>query len=258
MANVVPQLRPEQSTSGPDLFGEAWFNLVHHAAQAIASDDVDLVDRVVSQIVAGTYILHDYVVSTYRPPTYQFTLGHFDPMIDTLELSGLAIVYDVLRGDGSAGPVREAWTARIEASGRTEESARQILDLLDVATTGFPLQMAPRSAARSEWSLRLAKRIIEEGYARPRYFPLDDPPQWNAPPLIKMLGVDESMPSLSLEPRAIFAAEVLGPLSGEPEDALRSRPGLKRYFEARDHRGPPEEAEGLGSETDTSSRDEAQ
>ena len=257
VANALPHLQPEQSTSGPDLFGEAWFNLVHHAAQAIAGGDVDLVDRVFSQILTGTYTLHDYVVSTYRPPTYQITPAHLDPMIDTLELSGLAIVYEVLRGDGSADHVREAWTAHIEASGRTKESAKQILDLLDVATAGFRLQMAPRSAARGEWGLRLSKRIIEEGYARPGHFPLDDPPPWNAPPLIKMLGVDESMPRLLLDPRVIFAAEVLGPLSGETEDALRSRPGLKRYFEARDRRGAPVETEGLDGDTATSSQDEA-
>lgn len=118
--------------------------------------------------------------------------------------------------------------------------------------------MAPRSAARSEWSHALASRIIEEGYARPRYFPFDDPPPWNAPPLIKMLGVDESMPRLSLDPRAIAAAEILGPLSGETDDDLRSRPGLEHYFEARDLRGTPDEGEDLGSETDTSSQDEAQ
>ena len=257
IANALPQLQPERSTSEPDLFGEAWFHLVHHTAQAIASGDVDLVGRVASQIIAGTYILHDYVVSTYRPPTYQFTPGHLDPMIDTLELSGLAIVYEVLRDDGSAGPVREAWTTRLGASGRTEESARHILGLLDVATSGFPLQMGPRSAARSEWSLALGRRIIEEGYARPTYFPFDDPPPWNAPPLIKMLGVDESRPSLSLDPRAIFAVEVLGPLSGETEDALRSRPGLKRYFDARDRRGAPEETEDLDGDTATPSQDEA-
>ena len=257
VADAITQLQPEQSTSGPDLFGEAWFNLVHHAAQAIASGDVDLVDRVFSQILTGTYALHDYVVSTYQPPTYEVTAGHFDPMIDTLELSGLAVIYEVLRGDGSARSVREAWTTRIKASGRTEESARQILNLHDMATAGFPLQMTPRSVARSEWSLQLAKRIIEEGYARPRYFPLDDRPRWNAPSLIRMLGVDESMPRALLDPRVIFAAEVLGPLSGETEDALRSRPGLKRYFEARDRRGAPEETEDLDGDTATPSQDEA-
>lgn len=256
VANALPHLQPEQATSEPDLFGEAWFHLVHQAAEAIASGDSDLVGRVVSQIIAGTYILHDHVVSTYRPPTYQFTPGHLDPMIDTLELSGLALVYEVLRGDGSAGPVREAWTARLEASGQSEHSARRLLDLLDVATSRFPLQMAPRSAARSEWSHALARRIVEEGYARPAYFPFDDPPPWNAPPLIKMLGVEESMPRLSLDPRAIFAAEVLGPLSGETEEDLRSRPGLKHYFEARARRGSPEEGEDPVSEAELSREDE--
>lgn len=255
VANAVTQLQPEQSTSGPDLFGEAWFNLVHHAAEAIASGNVDLVDRVFSQILTGTYTLQDYVVSTYRPPTYQITRAHLDPMIDTLELSGLAIAYEALRGDGSAADVRQAWTAHIEASGRTEGSAKQILDLLDMATAGSAL--TPQSVARGEWSRRLARRIFEEGYARPRYFSLDDPPPWNAPPLIKMLGVDESMPRLRLDPRVIFGAEVLGPLSGETEDALRSRPGLKRYFEARDRRGAPEKTEGRGGDTATPSQGEA-
>lgn len=246
VADALPHLQPEQSTSAPDLFGAAWFNLAHHTEQAITSGDVDLVGRVFSQLLSGTYTLHDYVLSTYRPPTYQIGPALLDPMIDTLELSGLAIVYEALRGDGSGDHVREAWTTRIKASGRTEGAATQILNLLDAAATEFPLRLTSRSAARSEWSLRLAKRIIEDGYARPTRFPLDDSPPWNAPPLIKMLGVDESMPRLWLDPRAIFAAEVLGPLSGEAEDELRARPGLKSYFEARDRRGTPENTEGRG------------
>ena len=234
IANAITQLRPEHSTASPDLFGEAWFTLVHHAEHAIANGDVDLVQNTFSQIVDGTFVLHSHVLSTYKPPSYQVTPAHLDPVIDVLELSGLAVIYEELRGDGSAAPVREAWTTRLEASGQVKDSASYILGLLDLASSAFPLQMSPRSVARSEWGRRLANRIIEEGYARPTYLPFVDLPPWDAPRLIKMLGVEESMPSLFLDPQTIFAAEVLGPLSGESEETLRARPGLRRYFEQQD------------------------
>ena len=54
--------------------------------------------------------------------------------------------------------------------------------------------------------------------------------------MIKLLGVLQSFPSVSVSPRAIFAAEVIGPLSGESDEVLRARRGLRRYWEARDHR----------------------
>ncbi len=249
VADAITQIRPVQSTATPDVFGEAWFTLVHHAEQAIANGDVDLVKNTFAQVVTATFILHDHVFSTYTPPTFRVAVGHLDPMIDALEVSGLAVIYEVLRGDDSAAPVREAWTTRMEASRQSEASAKQILDLLDLASSAFPLQMAPRGAARSEWSLRLAKRIIDRGYARPRYLPFEGRPAWTAPPLIKILGVDESMPSLSVAPRAIFAAEVLGPLSGESEKTLRTRPGLRRYFEAKSLRGAPEDADTADDDT---------
>ena len=239
VADAITQIRPVQSTATPDLFGEAWFTLVHHAEQAIANGDVDLVQNTFAQVVTATFVLHDHILSTYTPPTYEVAAGHLDPMIDALELSGLALIYEVLRGDESAAPVRHAWTTRLEASGQSEVSAKQVLDLLDLASSAFALQLPPRGAARSEWGLRLARRIIDDGYARPGYLPFEGRPPWTAPPLIKVLGVDEAMPSLSVDPRAIFAAEVLGPLSGESEELLRARPGLRRYFAAKDVRGVP-------------------
>ena len=254
IANAVTQLRPEHSTANPDLFGEAWFTLVHHAEHAIANGDVELVQNIFPQILAGTFVLHGHVLSTYKPPTYEVTPAHLDPVIDALELSGLALIYEELRGDGSAAPVREAWTTRIEASGQVEDSARYILGLLDLASSAFPFQMSPRSAARGEWGLRLANRIIEKGHARPMYMPFGDLPPWDAPPLIKLLGVEESMPSLSLDPQTIFAAEVLGPLSGESEETLRARPGLRRYFEQWDWESG--ETHGIEDDADASGEDE--
>ena len=88
--------------------------------------------------------------------------------------------------------------------------------------------------ARTEWERKLTNRIVEVGYAIPETFPLDEPPEWNAPRLIKLLGVHRSLPSITVKPRAIFAAEVIAPLSEEPEEILRTRPSLRRYFDKRD------------------------
>ena len=75
--------------------------------------------------------------------------------------------------------------------------------------------------------MRLTNRIVEAGYAVPRIRSIftEERPVWNAPPLIKMLGVTERIcGQVSLKPRSIFAAEVIGPLSGEAEDAPEKTP----------------------------------
>ena len=47
-----------------------------------------------------------------------------------------------------------------------------------------------------------------------------------------MLNVDEAY-DLDITPGAVFAGEVLGPLSGEAEENLMDRPGLRRYYQVR-------------------------
>lgn len=235
IAEAVTRLHPERSKSGPDLFGEAWFTLVHHTEQAIASGDVGLVKSVFPKILCATMILQEHVMSTYKRPTYEFNPAILDPMIDLLELSGLAVVYDSLRDDRSADPVRQAWVTHVNSSDQPEGTAGQVLDMLDLAESSLSLGISARFAARTEWESRLAKRIVEAGFGIPDYFSSSDPPTWTAPLLIKILGVTRTMPRVTLHPHAIFAAEVIGPLSGEMEDALRARRGLQRYYEQRDH-----------------------
>ena len=246
IAEAVVELRPVQSHSAPDLFGQALFTLVHHTEQAIAGGDMELVRLVFQRVLDATLILDEHGRMTYRPPTYQVNSAILDPLIDILELSGLAMVYEVLRGDQSAEPVRQAWETYIKSCAQPESVARRVLTNLDLADGGLSFGVSPRGIARTEWGMRLSKRVVEMGYARPEYSPFDDQPSWNAPPLIKMLGVSDGMP-IFLRPRAIFAAEVIGPLSGEPEEMLRTHPGLRRYYEERELHSPsniPDEAVG--------------
>ena len=87
---------------------------------------------------------------------------------------------------------------------------------------------------RDKWETRVAQRIVNEGLAIPEYVPFEDPPLWDAPRLIKMLGVTRSLLDLSLEPYTIFAGQVLGPLSGEEDEQLRARPALREYYSSLD------------------------
>ena len=215
VAEALTELRPERSQSAPDLFGEALFTLVHHTEQAIATGDVTLVKRVFLKILAATMILEEHIVSTYKPPTYEYNTAMLDPIVDLLELSGLALIYQELRDDRSADPIRVAWGTYVQSLENPEDAAKHVLDTLDLADGGFSFGISPRSIARTEWEMRLSKQIVEAGYALPDYLPFGDQPTWTGPPLIKILGVSESMPSIHLPPRAIFAAEVIGPLSGE-------------------------------------------
>ena len=234
IAEAVTELRPEQSQFEPDYFGEAFFTLVHYTEQAITNGDVPLVETLFPKVLSATLELHRYIVTTYQPPTYRYNRTLFDPMVDLLELSGLAVIYGELLGDRSADPVCQAWVGYVQRSGRPEDVAKGILSVLDEVDGQFWFEGSQRDIARFEWGQRLSKRIVEAGYAEPDYFPFGGRQTSTAPPLIKMLGVSRSMPRISLHPRAIFAAQVIGPLSGDSEEVLRVRPALRDYYEKRD------------------------
>ena len=241
IAEALIQLRPDRTKSEPDLFGEALFTLVHHTEEAIATGDVALVEFVFPKILYSSLVLQEHVLSTYQPPTYQANATVMDPTVDILELSGLAMIYAIIRGDRSDAPVRQAWMDQLRSLPQPDEAARQVLNSLELKDGYAPLGISPRDVARSEWEIRLSSKIVEVGYAVPEYNPfVKERPPWNAPSLIKMLGVSERMQSIFLKPRAIFAVEVIGPLSEETEDTLRNRPSLRRFYQQKDFHGGQE------------------
>lgn len=237
LGEVVGQLRPDHSKTEPDYFGETLFTLIHHTERAIADGNAGIVQRVFPSILTASLKLHWHVVLTYRPPTYEFTSWVFNPILDLLDLSGLAILYEELGSEGSAEPVRQTWRAWCNSHESPGDSAKAVLDILDTIARGLP----PVSITRTKWGTYLANRVVEQGYAIPIYVPYEDSPEWNAPLLIKMLGVVESsLRSPSLNPYVIFAGEVMGPLSGESERELRSRPALRRYYDGIDRHSAPD------------------
>lgn len=234
LAKTLAKLEPDGSKDEPDYFGETLYRLTHQAERAIAEGDVALAGSIFTSILSATMKVHNYMLSTYRPPSYEITPRIFNPFLDILSLSGLALIYEALRGDQSADPVRKAWRTWINANENPKNMAKQLLDVLDLTTTGYD----PTSIRRTEWEQRASRAIREAGYARPEpaVFSFHEAPEWKAPPLIKMLNVSEYMPSIFLKPHVIFAAEVVSPLSGEDEHTKQKRPGLGRYFETSNRR----------------------
>ena len=223
-------LQPEESRSQPDYFGHAWFTLVHYTHGAVASGDTELVRRIFAGVFVGTFKLTHHVMATYTAPTYEFTPTHVDSMIDLLELSGLAIVYETLRDDQSAELVRSIWRGWLTDAEAGAARAQFILDTVDYRRSS----LMGRGLRRTEWSMRLAKDVVGAGYAQPDAIPFNGKVEWRAPTMIKMLGVHEAMPSVGLDPYVLFAGEVIGPLSGESEERLRARRGLEPYYRKRD------------------------
>ena len=235
IAEALTQLRPDQTRSEPDLFGEALFTLIHHTEEAIATGDVALVKEVFPKILYASFVLQDHVLSTYQPPTHQVNSSILDPTVDILELSGLAIIYATLRGDQSDAPIRQAWIKRFKSFAQPDEAARMVLNRLEMKDGYASMGISPRDVARTEWEIRLTNKIVESGYAVPEFNPfVEERPVWDAPRLIKMLGVTKHMPSIVLKSRTIFAAEVIGPLSGETKDVLRGRRSLRHFYEETD------------------------
>ena len=127
IAEALQGLRPDRSQSTPDLFGEAWFTLVHHTEEAIANGNVALVESVFEGVLSSTLVLQDHVISSYGPPTHQYNSAMLDPTIDLLELSGLAIIYGVLRKDRSADPILQSLDKAHRVSRTTGSCCETIL-----------------------------------------------------------------------------------------------------------------------------------
>ncbi len=234
IAAAIPELQPAASSSAPDLYGEAFFRLIHHTEEATYSGNNEVARRVFPHILPATLTLEGYLITTYGSPIYQYSPAIFDPVVGLMELSGLSMVYRELDGDQCTDPVRAAWEAYIGSMKSPETAARWFLDILDLVEHRWPPSMSAQSIARSRWQTRLARRVIEAGYAMPMYFPGFTQPEWVAPPLVKRLGITESVPSILIQPYAVFAAEVIAPLADESDEMLRSRPALELYLEEKD------------------------
>ena len=233
IAGTIVHLRPSRSKSEPDLFGQSLFTLVHHAEEAIAKGDISLVKEVFPQTLWGSLVLEEHLRATYQAPTYRVTAAIFDPTVDILELSGIAMVYASLRGDQSDQPVIDAWKNQLSSLGQTDAATR-ILNVLEIVD-GYPsMGISHRSIARTGWEMRLSREIEDYGYAHPEFHTFEEEPRHrNAPPLIEILGISGRGGRMFLKPRTVFAAEVIGPLSGESEEVLRSRQGLRYYYQKK-------------------------
>ena len=236
IADALIQLQPEQSKSEPDLFGTAHFTLIHHTEGAIADGDVALVTEVFPKVLSSAFVLQEHVLSTYLTPAQQINSALLDPTVDILDLSGLAMIYATLRDDQSDVPIRLAWTSMLNSlPGLTPDlAAKLVLDRLEIADSYSRLGITPRDIARTGWETRLSKKIVEAGFAPPAYNSFGKPQPWSAPPLIKMLGILDRGGPMWLKPYAIFAAEVIAPLSAETEELLRKRRALRIYYDRRD------------------------
>ena len=230
IATTLADLSPEHSKSSPDYFGEAFFTLLHHTEKAIASGSTSIVQSTFPTLLDAAIALHNHLITTYRPPTYDYPSPALYPIVDILELSGLALLYAAVRDDRSAEPICRTWQAWASSMPNQAKAATEILDLVDATASGLPAI----SMIRDAWGRRLAKHIIDSGYAPPEYSGFGDPDPWNAPILIKVLGISRPLPYTDLDPHIIFAARVIGPLSDESEEILRRRGGLERYFRKLD------------------------
>ena len=231
-AETLSELEPDRLKFSPDLFGHIWFTLLHHVEEAIANGNTEFVTHASRHLIPAAFRFEAYLLSTYHPPTYRTTATTVDPVVDVLELSGLAMIYAAIRDDQSEFAVKQAWDEYMGTVANPEQLAKHILDVLEIAQGGLSMGISSRSVARTEWGQHVANRIREAGFARPTYIPFEDPPPWNAPPLIKTLGVDEYGESILVTPRAIFVAENIVPLAGVSDDDLKNFRSLSFYYES--------------------------
>ena len=196
LGQALSELSPEYSKTDPDYFGQALFALMHHGEQAMVDGNEELLGDLFPRILAAAPRLFGHLLTTYRPPTYELSLWVYNPIIYILELSGLSIIYETIRDDHSAEPVRSAWQSWMSRVDNRGEFVAQILNTLEAVDSIY----MPMSQMRVIWEGRAARKIVEAGYAHPEYDPSTDRPEWDAPALIKVLSVSSSLPSLLFRP----------------------------------------------------------
>lgn len=234
LAAQLPQLEPSSDRSTPDWFGDAHYRCLHECADAIAMGDVGSVRGLFPAIMLASLRLDTYVRTTYTAPTYQVNSAVLDPLLDLLEISGLALIYGEVRRDTTANPITESWNRFLTDQADTQMLASAYLDLLDLSRPGVGLGLSPRSITRTAWEMRLSRDMIDRGLVRPRHSPFSEPQDWQAPEIAQLLNMSEDYPTSSIDPRVLFAARVLAPASGESDADLRRRPELRQYYEQLD------------------------
>ena len=232
MGQALVESRPKDDRSKPDYFGHAWFVLVHHAQEAIASGDTKTVQRIFDSVFQATFKMYDHVLATYTEPAYHFTPAHVDSVIDLLEVSGLAIFYEALRNDQSAAAVCAAWQDWLTNPEHGKTRAETILNIVDYRRGS----LIGTDLRRTEWSMRLEQNIVDAGLSEPDGRSFNKLPEWDAPSLIKTLGVSRFRPHIRLDPYVLFTGEVIGPMSGESDAMLQERPGLRLYYQQKERR----------------------
>lgn len=248
-ADALADLAPDRSKFEPDLFGHIWFTLLHHVEDAIANGNNEFVQYAFRRLIPAAFRFEAYLLSTYQPPTYQITSATVDPVVDILELSGLAMIYAAIRDDRLDLVVRQVWDDYMGAVSNPEQVAKHILNVLELEQGGLSIGISPRSVARTEWGQHVENRIRDAGFARPTYIPFEDPPPWDAPLLIKTLGVAEYGGSSLVKPRAIFVAESIVPLTGVSDENLKHYRALRFYYEnvRRHANGDPPKDDNAGT-----------
>ena len=231
LSKLIVELEPTHSDSKPDLFGESIYTLLHCLEQEISTGQTELDPHWIRRLLAASWSFQTFVASKYQPPTFKSTPAVWDPMLDVLELSGLALIYEAIRNDQSAEPVRSAWKAWADAQKSPHDFVRAVLDILDAASSW----LMPMSIRRTGWEERMVSSIDKAGMARPARFGIEGREErWNAPKIVKLLDISPSYRHVLIKPHALFAGIALAELGSEPEHQLRKRPGLRLFFEQLD------------------------
>ena len=97
------------------------------------------------------------------------------------------MIYEVLRSDRSADPIRQAWIAYTQSHKQPERAAKRVLDMLDLADGGFSFGISQRDIARTGWEKHLAVSIAR--VYRPVVARVIEPPCGPLDGLLSPLGL---------------------------------------------------------------------
>ena len=231
--------RPRSQLGGaPDYRGAVEFALAEALGRAIASGDNIAMDIAFPNLLASALRTAHGPRSGSRPSGEVDRSVGISPLLAAIALSGIALAHADLYAHGGVETVRAAWRNAGTREWTTDRQAQAGLDALDEEKQSHLFIRTWRWYSMAlGWQESLAQAITNHGFASDLSGEPVPPPR-EAPSRIRIMGaIAPPYPTFRVGPAEMAGALILAPLSGETDERLRARPGLRVYFETIDAQG---------------------
>ena len=228
VAQSLAASEPRSTAREPDDFGAATMLLMNEVAHAVRTEGIQDGGASLAEIWSAAVKIRARDEAAWRRVGGSVPIESSAPVAAALALSGAVFAYAVSHGQAEEDAVSDL--QHIVRRGLGRSSVGSALDAWDLFEGGVGvLDGLGWVTRRVGWLRTLTTHLAERGWATT----LDQPSlPADTPELLRLIEMQDTDAGAgcAVWPGTAFAVRVLGTMSGESEEALRQRPGLRSYY----------------------------